>query len=198
MGCDIHMFLEYRCGNGMPWQADDHHVPTWESRCKDDEPDNKEKWCDHCLNDGDQQIYCDSGYLDFRQIDATTRDYGLFGLLANVRSSGPRDPRGLPEDVSDMIKAAADKWDSDGHSHSFMTLEEFKNVLLEEAKYPVSTSDVAFYEWEDFERGKYPPSFTSIINYAEKLKQEKSIDKHLLGEGTTSEVQVRVVFWFDN
>lgn len=199
MGCDIHMFVEYKCGNGMPWQADEHHFPVWESRCKDDEDVPEAEWCDHCRDDGDNQKYCDAGYLDYSQVRATGRDYTLFGLLASVRGDGPREALGLPENVSELVAAAAERAGGDGHSHSYMSLEEFKRVCLEERDLEPTTFDDAFYDLEY--PGGYkdqPPDYTTLINYCEKLKDKNSIDKHILGPDTSTEVQIRLVFWFDN
>lgn len=199
MGCDIHMFVEFKCGNGMPWQADEHHFPVWESRCKDDKDVPQADWCDRCQNEEDEdQKYCDAGYLDYSRVRATGRDYQLFGLLAGVRSAGP-DPRGLPDDVSAMIKAAADRDGSDGHSHSWISLEDFRNLIVAQTRYPITASEDAFMEL-DYPGGykDHPPDYTTLINYCEKLKQRNSVDKHILGEDVSSEVQVRLVYWFDN
>ena len=65
------------------------------------------------------------------------RNYNVFSVLANVRNgygfagvptgSGYKpisEPRGLPDDVTEEVKAASDRWDCDGHSHSWLTLRE--------------------------------------------------------------------------
>jgi hypothetical protein len=125
----------------------------------------------------------------------------MFGLLANVRGDGPRDPLGLPEDVSEVIKDAAEKWGIDGHSHSFMSLEQFKKVVFDEAQCSPTDRADAFYDKDYSEEGyrRRPPYYTTIVNYCENLKKEKSLDKILLqDESVSSEVQVRLVFWFDN
>lgn len=59
------------------------------------------------------------------------RNYTLFTVLANVRSSSNRvkiisKPKGLPSDISNEVKEEYDHWDCDGHSHSFLTKEEFE------------------------------------------------------------------------
>jgi hypothetical protein len=42
------------------------------------------------------------------------RNYSLFALLANVRNSAGvkpiSEPRGLPEDVSEIVKKISDQW----------------------------------------------------------------------------------------
>jgi hypothetical protein len=57
------------------------------------------------------------------------RNYYLFALLADVRNySGEiipfRKPRGLPEDLSKILRDQNEEWDSDGHSHSYFMLSE--------------------------------------------------------------------------
>jgi hypothetical protein len=57
----------------------------------------------------------------------TGRNYRLFGLIADgVRESFPFSVpiKGLPDDVSPEVKKASDDWDSDGHSHSYLTKTE--------------------------------------------------------------------------
>lgn len=59
------------------------------------------------------------------------RNYELFSLLADVRNYGNRieplaEPRGLPEDVSEMIEKISDDWEWDGHSYSYFYLSELE------------------------------------------------------------------------
>lgn len=65
------------------------------------------------------------------------RNYDLFAILADVRNGSGFDgvdtgdgfnpifdPRGLPEDVSKDYKQLVDNYGVDGHSHSWVTLDE--------------------------------------------------------------------------
>jgi hypothetical protein len=69
------------------------------------------------------------------------RNYRLFGFLADVRNGsgfGGIDtgdavkpiamPRGVPDDASPEYKEIVDEWDSDGHSHSWLTLKELREA----------------------------------------------------------------------
>jgi hypothetical protein len=194
MGCDIHMYIEYKCGNGLPWQADDHHFPKWDSRCVDSKLD-KAAWCQSCQQGSETR--CDSGYIDFKPVRAVCRDYRMFAQIASVRGQGPRQALGLPDDVSEVISKASDVYGVDGHSHSFLPLDEYKKVLFEELRYEPTNRSDAFYE-RSLPYKDQPPYYTTLVNYCEKLKDEKSLDKQILGKDTSSEVQVRLVFWFDN
>lgn len=59
------------------------------------------------------------------------RDYTLFGVLANVRTRDDivpiSDPKGMPTGVSKEVIDEYEQWDSDGHSHSYITKDEFLN-----------------------------------------------------------------------
>jgi hypothetical protein len=61
-----------------------------------------------------------------------SRNYYLFSILADVRNSGdvePIDyPRGVPEDASSGYRYSVDRWEGDGHSHSYFTLAELLDV----------------------------------------------------------------------
>ncbi len=199
MGCDIHMFIEYRNGD-CPWQADPHHIESIKDTCITTSDDTE--YCDCCKADDIKN--CMYAYRDFRKISATSRDYWLFGLLASVRSCGPREPKGLPNNVSNIIRKAFDDY-GNGHSVSYISLEEFKEVLFEasapdkEGRYTPTEDTRIFYNYEDFaDFRSRPPAYTSIVAYGEELKNKYNADKHLLGEDSLSDVEVRLVFWFDS
>lgn len=107
MGCDIHLFAEARDSEGAPWRN---------------------------INAMEEDEVYDSGTYEIigtkmRPVSFYNgRHYGLFGVLAGVRWSCPHgaiaEDRGLPEDISAEVRAEADDWGEDGHSHSFATLAE--------------------------------------------------------------------------
>lgn len=84
-----------------------------------------------------------------------SRSYLFFDWLCGVR--GPREelksrlsekPRGLPDDLSPISKMLVDAWDSDGHSHSFATLAEFRAAAASgESAYVEGHSVVPFQLW---------------------------------------------------
>jgi hypothetical protein len=196
MGCDIHMFIEYR-NTGMAWKADPHHKPIVEDTCIS-RCDNKKDYCDFCSADRPEE--CDMAHRHYNQTIAIGRDYRLFSLLAGIR-----EPKGLPADVSEIVQAAADRDGQDGHSHSYMSLEEFKKVLFEECisdgGYKPTTRTDIFYKWEDYSRDNYnerPPDYSSIVAYCEQLKEQNNVEKYLLDNESLNDVEVRLVFWFDN
>jgi hypothetical protein len=118
MGCDIHLYVEKRDGDRWvsadKWSPNEYHAKYPE----DGEPEYEIKYEDRFYRD---------------------RNYDLFAMLANVRNGvgfagcdtgdGFKPialPKGLPADVSPEIRAESDRWNGDGHSHSYLTLAELE------------------------------------------------------------------------
>jgi hypothetical protein len=100
MGCDIHMYVEKKV-KGIGWV----------------------RWQRTDVEKHGEYSYVRDYYA------YSKRNYRLFSILAGVRSEdrsvGPIvQPRGIPHDASREVKAEFELWDADGHSHSFLTLEE--------------------------------------------------------------------------
>lgn len=130
MGCDIHLFVEKRF---FKYDDEEKENGVWVSA---------DKWS---INEY-YYLYPDDKesmlHVDRDDCFYTGRNYDLFAILANVRNghgfigcdtgdgfipiffipiSMPRD---LPGDISPEVKAQADDWGADGHSHSWLTLKE--------------------------------------------------------------------------
>ncbi len=62
------------------------------------------------------------------------RSYLMFSKLANVRSDGTipsiSDPRGLPDNISDVVSLHLDKWGDDAHSASWLAYDELVDFVL--------------------------------------------------------------------
>jgi hypothetical protein len=107
MGADIHMVLERKnldTGNWVGLHAFSyvqHPVTTKQKR----------------INDGEDYPF------DFTGWDVRHRNYSLFAALAGVRGDGP-EPRGIPEDVSELAQMEINHWGSDGHSHTWYSIRE--------------------------------------------------------------------------
>lgn len=162
MGCDIHVFIEYKV-NDDQWKAHHKHVED------------------------------KNGHI--RSVSATGRNYELFGELAGVRSSGGF-ANGLPEDVSDIIKQESDYWTSDGHSHSHMSLEKYEKILKQQ-NYEMTDRTDMFYDWENIDYIKSPPSFTTIVSGCKRHAEELQTDAILLDDNVPT-IKHRLIFWFDN
>ncbi len=94
---------------------------------------------------------------------ARSRNYERFAALAGVRGDGS-EPRGLPGDLSDTAKHLIEKWGEDGHSHSWLPLDEAVSVFLatewkpEERLSDFDRKCPAYYYfgYEDEVDGKWP------------------------------------------
>ena len=172
MGCDIHLYLEYKIANAA-WQADRHHILD------------------------------EDGVL--HEADVAYREYELFAALAGVRGRGPKS-KGLPEDVTDKVRSESDRWGEDGHSHSYTDLSVFKKVLKNmDILGTEDTEPGSFYSEINYRAANNNPSFWGYANIfahcqkqVEKFKVDLEIEKLLLGEDINTEVQCRLVYWFDN
>lgn len=107
------------------------------------------------------------------------RNYLLFALMANVRNDFADGqvvfvaaPRGVPNDASYETISARKKLGSDGHSHSWLTLEEMCEV---ERRFKA----IAGYG--------FPVTVSAAIAAMEALRGAPPFEN-----------DVRLVFWFDN
>lgn len=170
MGADIHMFVEYKVGDG-PWQADKNHKVIEE----------------------------DEDYQYLEQFPFSGRNYDLFGTLAGVRTEGP-EPKGLPKDVSEIIKDNTDDESQygDDHSHSYCSFEEFKKAL-KKCGYKLNKKfDNVTWSGDLEYSDRYPAGVAYIEQQLKKLKMDIEAEKMLLGQDINTNVEARLVFWFDN
>jgi hypothetical protein len=104
------------------------------------------------------------------------RNYRLFGALAGVRDSSmdwiSDIDRGLPDDVSEEILGLSNDWDSDGHSHNYLYLNE----ILDSHYYRMTDNEL-----DEIGLGTY--FFRTVVDTLLELGDSKDI---------------RIVFWFDN
>ena len=73
----------------------------------------------------------DNRWYHSMQIEGV-RDYEIFARLANVRNYNELEainPKGLPSDISWETNEDFFLWKSDAHSCSFVSVQEFENVL---------------------------------------------------------------------
>ena len=96
MGCDIHMFIEYKKPSDTEWK------------------------------DGNlYKRVSDEDTFEAITLKSESRNYELFAALANVRGDGGIcDPRGLPNDISKRAFITVGSWGHDAHSTSYFTLAE--------------------------------------------------------------------------
>lgn len=113
MGCDIHFYVERRVDD--KWITADKWTPN-KYAGEEGEPAQSVEYDDHFYHG---------------------RDYNLFAILADVRNgrgfAGIKtgegfvpiaEPRGIPDDACHEYKEVAERYGSDGHSHSYFTVAE--------------------------------------------------------------------------
>ena len=149
------------------------------------------------------------------------RNYELFGILAGVRNRNNDsidDPRGLPEDVSEVTKKESDRWDGDGHSHSWLTLRELKEY---QGLHPVvkRSGFISPEAAELLDAGEETPDtwcqMTTLTTWVkreweegcdvlkplvDKLNERVRDEFYVWGDEERPEFdeKIRIVFWFDN
>ncbi len=101
IGCDIHFYAEYNV-NG-----------TW-----------------YPLQEMEQD---EDGYwdIDWKEEIYGERNYFVFGKIAGVRSESYFSPKGIPDDLSMQIKDQVERYGIDGHSHSWLDIDEMEEVYTD-------------------------------------------------------------------
>lgn len=192
MGCDIHMHVEYRFDKKDQWRCGDYFK----------------------LNHSDRTA------PDYTLVDFFgDRNYSLFAVLADVRNYGDTeyidDPRGLPDDVTDVVKNDYEVWEFDAHSCSHLTLKEL--IDFHEQGHPLKRSGMISPEQQkQLELGILPDHWCQVTNRAGWERREweekndvlvplidalkKRADELILIRGSAYENSdnIRIVFWFDN
>lgn len=205
MGCDIHLYCEVKKHvNGVEqWVNVDH----WQVNPYFDPTSGSEKEYIH------KPVYTD-------------RNYSLFARLAGVRNSfldriEPIDkPRGMPDNVSVHTNKECERWDCDGHSHSWFTMRELveahKNSGTRKYSGMVSPEDAAEIDagtgtpstWcqgttnKDWVLRSWTEEGTHMDNLMEKLIPFYK-DEFWIWEDSSESFEknldkFRIVFWFDN
>lgn len=141
MGCDIHLFVEKRV-NGRWVTAD-----KWKTD-KDDEPPRKRV-------PYDAAFYHDRNYELFSILADVRNGRGFAGIKTGEGFVPIADPRGLPDDVCDEVRAEAESWGGDGHSHSHLTVAELMAYdWTQTSKLCGWVDGVEFERWSRYDRGQ--------------------------------------------
>lgn len=110
----------------------------------------------------------------------------LFAKMANVRNDGSVEPismpKGLPKDISAVVKVEADRWKLDAHSHSYLNVDEISKIIEFHEKM-VGEGDawkIHHFEWGYL----FGNGWNSFKKYRDQYP--KAVE------------DIRLVFWFDN
>lgn len=174
MGCDIHSFAEIKNKEGKWEKVSDHFsLDDWAK-----EYYNKEK--------GDSPF--------------DRRDYSVFAFLADVRNYDHCEPiskpTGIPADVSDEVRESYERWSSDAHSASSLTLKQLLDFDYDKKFWNRRvTKQTGPNSWNGASLAEEGEGTT--ISYRENLGEMFFKDLEALKELGKPD-DVRLVFWFDN
>ncbi len=112
-------------------------------------------------------------WVAYKPLKDRTRNYHRFGLLAGVRGDGG-NAIGVPENASDTVRMHIDEDGSDGHSHSYMDLQEAYGIFKDTSGKP----DYSF--WQAFDIDDEP-------KVCGECRRPLPVEENW-----------RLVFWFDN
>lgn len=119
MGCDIHWYVEVKKDAGWelaatpPEEIEGEDYKVW-----------KEKYDKYLAN---PFIYWGRNYDLFAILADVRNGRGFAGIPTGTGFNPISEPRGVPEDASEAYLAMVDRYGGDGHSHSWMTVEDFDN-----------------------------------------------------------------------
>lgn len=177
MGCDIHFYVEKFKLTG----PDEKLGPSMDHLNRPGTWVTADKWEPNEYYKPDDPDYAGEPPLrvDYDSRFYTGRNYDLFAILADVRNGSgfagcdtgdgfvPIDePRGLPVDVSPEVKADSDRWDCDGHSHSWFGLKELLSynwLQTTKQRGVMHAHSYLQWSWYDRFRGKGPDTYSGGI-----------------------------------
>ena len=153
MGCDIHLFKEYR--------APDIHNNKWISY---------DQW--YSEGTDKSRAFDDS---------APSRNYDAFGMLAEgVRGEYPYsvECKGLPDDVTHLVRTEHKSWGVDAHSVTYFTEVELNALII---RLSIMTADDTVNRQKAY--------LHHMLQYMNQIPFEFHIEES---------TEKRIVFWFDN
>ena len=153
MGCDIHLFKEYR--------SPDIHNNKWISY-------------DHWYSEGTEM----GRAFDY---SAPSRNYDAFGMLAEgVRGEYPYsvECKGLPDDVTHLVRTEHKSWGVDAHSVTYFTEVELNALII---RLSIMTADDTVNRQKAY--------LHHMLQYMNQIPFEFHIEES---------TEKRIVFWFDN
>lgn len=84
------------------------------------------------------EVQLANGRWEFFGYTSMNRSYSMFTKIAGVRAGLTASrgyeiepialPRGIPDDISPLTKAYVQDWDCDGHSHTWLSSDEFREL----------------------------------------------------------------------
>ncbi len=207
MGCDIHMYVEYK---KKFYKAKDNFEERWVHG--DYFKPNPHFDPNDATDDEMERMDLYGG-----------RNYGLFATLAGVRDYTDSiipvsEPKGVPDDCTKYVKKQEEDWDGDGHSHSWLTLKEIREYQAKSPSLPRTglLDPTSLKEFD--EKGTFPTSWCQGTNQEGYERREwtepndtlvpliklmeyrcKELFQYDWEEyKSENDNNIRIVFWFDN
>lgn len=136
--------------------------------------------CDiHCF----VEVNINGKWMFYNQCDVG-RHYGLFAKMAGVRNYDEivpiSDPKGIPDNISEMVKIHCEYFGDDGHSHSWLSIRE----LIKLREYYQEKISEKSWDFDDEFGYIFGNPITEFYKYNEEYPEFLK--------------DIRVVFWFDN
>ncbi len=116
MGCDIHCYTEKKNPKTNEWEKITGFVADYYVEGDEYFGTDRFKKADSPLDA--------RNYAMFSVLADVLNGYGVAGIDTGDAIKPISEPKGLPSDVCDEIKAESDDWGVDGHSHSYLTPQE--------------------------------------------------------------------------
>lgn len=124
----------------------------------------------------------------------------------------------MPEDACLFVKAESERWDGDGHTHSWLTLKEIKEyqekniaivhsgLISPNQQRDLDDNGILPESWcqgtnlMGYERREWSHKNESLVPLIEKVQSRaKELLQYDFEEyNTENDENIRIVFWFDN
>ncbi len=207
MGCDIHMYVEYK--KKLPVKGSEERMERWVSG-------------DYFKINPFDGVWDDETKMECMELYGH-RNYSLFSTLAGVRDYTEKivpvsEPKGLPDDCCGFVKKESEDWDGDGHNHSWLTLKEIRDyqdaspvlfytgllapqdVIEFDANGKTPNSWCQGTNQEGYERREWSENNTVLVPLIEEMqKRAKELMQYDWQEyDIVNDENIRIVFWFDN
>jgi hypothetical protein len=186
MGCDIHWVVEKRFGDRWVGVYSTGNTPRFMTeqelayRAHHKIPICEEVQIKHEGSEEERSttpLHYTMTVPYYRYPAVHGRNYAFFAALAGVRGDGP-EPKGVPDDASELALLEVEGWDAGGHSHSWDTLEQF------------------LFRWVTVQRGdeEISSAFQALFVGDKTGGLLQKLAQYYTDQGE----EYRVVYWFDN
>lgn len=142
MGCDIHIFAEVKTEG--KWTKVGNIFKGWREGELIDEP------------------YCGRNYDLFAILADVRNGRGFAGVVTGSGFNPICEPKGIPDDVSPEIKEDSDRWNGDGHSHSWLTIQELLNYDWNQLT--VKSGVVSEVEYKEYKKSGSPSAWCGSVS----------------------------------